>query len=115
MVNKTGRRTPYDDDSAQGRQGQFLVQAIAGSPDDDSSGEQVDHDGKVQPALSRPDVGDVRTSLPVRTGRRKVLVQEVRRDRKGMQAVGGALEPSLLPRLHTVLAHQEGNAPAPDP
>lgn len=45
---------------------------------------------------------------------RKVLIEQVRRNRKGMEAVGGAFEPPLLPRFQRVLAHQTGNASAPD-
>jgi len=45
----------------------------------------------------------------------KMLVQDVRRDGKGMQAVAGAFELSLLPRRYPVPAHQAGNASAPDP
>ena len=52
--------------------------------------------------------------LLVRPGRCEVLVQKVRGDRKGVKAVGGALEPPLLPSPEPILAHQPGDAPAAD-
>src|SRR5271156_7189819 len=80
--------------------------AIAGCPADDAPGEQVDDDGEVEPALAGPHVGDVGAPLLVRRGRCEVLVQKVRGDRKGVKAVGGALEPPLLPSPEPILAHR---------
>src|SRR5271167_1050473 len=92
--------------------------ARAGSTSPSSStcspGEQVDDDGEEEPALAGPDVGDVGAPLLVRPGRCEVLVQKVRGDRKGVKAVGGALEPPLLPSPEPIVAHQPGDAPAAD-
>ncbi len=46
VVNEPGGGTSDSDSKAQGRQGQFLVQAVTGGPADGASGEKVDHDGK---------------------------------------------------------------------
>ena len=45
---------------------------------------------------------------------RDKTVQKVRGDRKGVKAVGGALEPPLLPSPEPILAHQPGDASATD-
>lgn len=81
---------------------------------DDAAGEEVEHDGEVEPALCRPDVGDVCTPFHVRAIRREVLRHEVRRDGPGMFAVRRALQAPLLPRDQLVLAHQPCHGMPPD-
>ncbi len=46
--------------------------------------------------------------------RGEILVDDVRRDRPGVRAVGGSLEPPLLPAAQAVLAHQPRRATPPD-
>ena len=90
------------------------MQPIAGGPADDPAGEQVDDDGEVQPPFTRPDVGDVGAPFLVGPGCREVLIEQVRRDRPGVMAVGSPLEPPLLPRSEPILAHQAGYPAAAD-
>jgi hypothetical protein len=80
----------------------------------DTAGEEVEHDGEVEPALRRPDVGDIRPPLLVRAVRREVLRHKVRGYRPSMFAVRRALEAPLLSRDQLVLAHQPSRAVSPD-
>lgn len=75
--------------------------------------DQARRRGRASPLPSRCRRG----LLPTLVGsdRDEVLIQEVRLHRKGMPTVRGALEPPPLPRHHSVLPHQPGNAPAADP
>src|SRR5918993_3150297 len=108
MVKQAGCWSSNNEGSSQRGQHQLFVQAIAGGPTHDTPGIKVDDDRQVQPALSRPDVADVGAPLLVGALGREVLVEEVRRDREGVQAVGGALEAARLPGSEAVLAHQPG-------
>src|ERR671911_914744 len=99
---------------AQRLERQFLVQPVADRPANHPSGKQIEHNGQVQPALTRPDVRDIRVPILVRTVCREVLLEQVGRDREGVMAVGGAFEAVLLPGLETILAHQPGGAASPD-
>ena len=76
--------------------------------------EQVDDDGQINPALTRPDVGDVARPLLVRGTRRKVLLQEVRRDVEGVIAVSGALELAAADDPDAILAHKPPDTPLSD-
>ena len=78
--------------------------AIANGPADDAAREQVDDDGQVYPSFSRPDVRDIDAPRLVGAIGGKVLIDDVRRHRPTVLAVGGALEPALLARLDVVLA-----------
>jgi hypothetical protein len=64
--------------------------------------------------VARPHVGDVGTPLLVGPRCREVLIEQVRRDRSGVMAVGRPLEPPLLPCPEPVLARQSGYPAAPD-
>ena len=90
------------------------MQPVAGGPADDPAGEQVDDDRKVQPTFAGPDVGDVGAPFLVGPGCREVLIEQVWRDRPSVLAVGGALEPPLLPSPEPVLPHQAGCPAATD-
>ena len=114
VVNEPGWRMPDGDGTTNGRQSQVFMEAVAGPSADDTPGEEIDDDGNIQPTIARPDVGDVGALLLVRSRGREVPVQEVRSHGKGVKAVGGALEPPLLPSPKFVVAHQPGNAPAAD-
>src|SRR5215210_75529 len=106
MVEQAGSRSSHDEGSSQRGERQLLVQPVADCPAHHAPGVEVHNDRQVQPAFSRPDVGEVRTPLLVGSLRREVLLEEVGRDREGMKAVGGALEATLLPGSEPVLAHQ---------
>src|SRR3954471_23671221 len=61
--------------------------------------------------IRRQYLGQVRTPLLVGARGRKILVEQVGRDRESVQAVGGLLEAAGLARLEPVLAHQPRGAP----
>ena len=65
MVKQAGGRSSHREGSSQGAKRQLLVQAVANRPAHDTPGVEVDDDGQIQPALSRPYVGDVRAPLLV--------------------------------------------------
>ncbi len=90
------------------------VQAVADRPADHAPAEQIDHHGQVQPPLACSDVGDVHAPLLVRAGGGEVLVDQVGRDREGVLAVRGALEPPLLASPQAVVPHQPSRSAAPD-
>jgi hypothetical protein len=71
------------------RKSQVAVQPVASGPADDAAGEQVDDDGKVQPAFAGPDVGDVGAPFLVGPRCREVL-DSVRRRREGIREWKGA-------------------------
>src|SRR5918995_1489144 len=113
MVDQAGRWSSNNKSSAQCRERQLLVQPVTDRPADDAPGEQINDDGQIQPALAGPDVGEIGAPLLVGPLGREVLVEEVGRDREGVQAVGGALEAAWLPSSEAVLAHQPGRPAAP--
>lgn len=70
--------------------------------------------GKVEPALCRPDVEDVRPPLSVRTIRSEVLRHEVRCDRTGVLAVRCPFAAPFLTCDQLVLEHETCGAKPPD-
>ncbi len=66
--------------------------ALRHRPADHPAGIQVNHDGQVQPAFVRPQVGHVTGPGLIRGGHPKVLLEQVGRYRQGVAAVGGRLE-----------------------
>lgn len=114
MVNQPRCRVASHQSTPQGFDRKIAFQAITRGPADDVAGEEVQHDGKVEPALGRPDVGDVRTPLPVRAIRREVLRHQIGGDGPRMFTVRRALEPPFLPRDQLVLSHQPRRAMPPD-
>jgi hypothetical protein len=97
---------------AQRLKRQFLVQPVTHRPANHPPSEEIEDDGQVQPALTRPHVRNIGAPLLVRALSREVLLEQVGRDRKGVMAVGGALEAPLLPGLEAVLAHQPSRSAA---
>src|SRR3954453_9031149 len=72
-------------------------------------GKQVEHNGQVQPALTRPHVRDFCVQFLVWSLGREVLIEQIGSDWKAMMAVGGALEATLLPGPETISTHQPGS------
>src|SRR3546814_2153325 len=60
---------------------QILLHPVTDCPAHDTPTMQVENDGKVEPALRRPDIGDVARPLTVGGGCGKIAVQPVCRDR----------------------------------
>ena len=104
-MDQSGCRTAHGKGFAQSRKSQVAVKPVAGGPADDPAGEQVDDDGEVQPAFAGPDAGDVDAPFLVGPRCREALIEQVRGYRLGVVAVGGALEPPLLPSPEPVLPH----------
>src|SRR3954452_10234775 len=107
-MDQPGCRTAHGQSFAQSSESQVAMQPVAGYPANDPACEQVDDDGEIQPAFAGPHVGDVGTPLLVGPCCREVLIKQVRRDRPGVMAVCGPLEPPLLPSPQAVVAHQPG-------
>src|SRR3546814_10427891 len=66
---------------------QILLHPVTDCPAHDTPTMQVENDGKVEPALRRPDIGDVARPLTVGGGCGKIAVQPVCRDTQAMVAV----------------------------
>ena len=92
MMQQTWSGLPDDEGTSQRSQRELLVKTVAHRPAHDPSRVQVEDHRQVQPALPRPDVGDVAPPLPIRPSRREVLVEVVGRDREGVAAVRRASE-----------------------
>lgn len=60
------------------------LQAVARGPAAAAAGEEIQHDGEVEPAFRRLDVEDVGPPLPVGSIRCEVLRHQIGRDRPGM-------------------------------
>src|SRR5947208_9194119 len=80
--------------------------ALLHGPADDLAVKQIEHTGKIEPALSRPNVGDVCKPRPVGCRDTKVLLQAIRRHRQLMLRVRGRLELALALGANAMLAHQ---------
>lgn len=115
VMNTAWWRAAQGNSHVQRPDRQILFHPVADSPANHAPREQVDDDGQINPALTRPDVGDVARPLLVRGTRRKVLLQEVRRDVEGVIAVGGALELAAADDADAVLAHQTAYPTLSDP
>ena len=59
-----------------------MTQVVGYRPADDLAREQVEHDGQVEPALRRPDVGDVGEPDPIEGGCLEGAAEQVWRDGK---------------------------------
>jgi putative transposase len=100
--------------TAQGFDREVALQAVTRGPTDDAPREEVQHDGEVKPALRRPNVGNVRTPLPVRSVRCEVLRHKIGGDGPGMFTVRRPFEAPFLACNQLVLAHQACRAMPPD-
>src|ERR1051325_8750661 len=111
-MDQPGGWAAHGQGSAQSGESQVAMQPVACCPADNSSCEQVDNDGQVQPTFTGPNIGNVGTPLLVGLCCREVLIEQVRGDRPSMMAVRGPLEPPLLPSPQAVVAHQSGDPAA---
>src|ERR1035437_747573 len=68
--------------------------------------EQIQNDGKVQPAFICPQIRDVCRPNLIRRCRREVTVQQIRSHRQAMFRVRGDLVAPLVTRTYAVLAHE---------
>ena len=72
--NEPGGWAPHGDGPAQGQQRQFLMKPVGGGPTDDAPGKEVNDDGKLEPALAGPDIGDVGDPFLVRPRCAEILI-----------------------------------------
>ena len=106
VKNTAWWRLSDGDGHAQGPQSQILLHAVADRPTNDAARKQINECSQINPTLPRSDIGDITCPFLLRPARRKILLQEIRRDVEGMVTVGGALELPAADNLDAVLAHQ---------
>lgn len=63
VVNTAGWRSSQGNSHVQRPDRQILLHPVADGPANHAPREQVDDDGQINPALARPDVGDVSRPL----------------------------------------------------
>ena len=66
MVGEPRRGTLARDGHVERSERELVAEVVGHGPADDAAGEQVEHHGQVQPALSSPDVGQI---LSAKSGR----------------------------------------------
>lgn len=101
MMGQPRRGVTSHQGIAQGFHGKIALQAVTRGPTDDVPREEVKNDREVEPALCRPDVGNVRPPLPVLTIRREVLRHQVR-GLRGSENDPGDRFPELRPGMFAV-------------
>lgn len=106
VMNTAWWRVSDGDGHVQRPPSQILLHAVADRPAKDTARKQINDYSQIDPALPRPDIGDVVGPLLVLPARCEILLQEIRRDVEGVIAVGRALEHSASDDLDAVLAHQ---------
>jgi hypothetical protein len=95
----------------QGGQRQLGTHMVAHRPADDFAGRQVEYGSEIQPSLTGRDVGDVSEPDAIGCPGNELLLQQVRRDRKMVAAVGRTrLEPATRQRADAVAPHQSRDA-----
>jgi len=88
---------------------------VAARPTDDATTVEVEQRCHVEEALLRRDVGDVAHPDLVDPVHQRLVSEQVGRDGSTVSAVGGAwLAPSATATHELLLAHQPGDASAPD-
>jgi len=90
VMNAAWWRPSDRDGHVQSPQGKILLHAVADGPADDSPREKINDHSQIDPALPRPDIGNVARPLLVRPARCEILLQEIRRYVEGMIAVGAS-------------------------
>ena len=75
-------------------------------PPNHFSVKQIKHDGQVQPAFIRPQIGDVRRPDLVRRAGLKIAIQHVLRHRQIVFRIRRRLIAALMPCSHIILSHQ---------
>ena len=81
-------------------------------PSHDAPREEIEHDRDEEPAFAGPEVGTIGHSRLVRTGRRKLAVQDIRRERRSVPA-GHRAGPPTRSRPERRPPHQPGHVRSP--
>ena len=92
-----------------------MPEVVGHGPAHRAAGVEVEHEGEIEPALRRRDVGQVGQPDPVWRLRREVALEQVGRDREGMPAVRRPTEPAPASRRQAHAAHQPCHPLAADP
>ena len=90
MVSEAGRRLLPLDGHGQGRDGQFRPHVITHRQADDFAGEEIEHDGQIEPPFLGWHVGDVGEPNLIGPLGGEFLVEPVGGDRQVVMAVCGA-------------------------
>src|ERR1039457_6046446 len=98
----------------KGVEGKLRREAVARRPADDSAGKEIQKRGEVEPALPRPDVGDVRDPGDVGGTNLEVAGELVRCDREIVSGIRGGSETPLSARLQAFESHQPRHAISAD-
>ena len=94
MVHQTGGGHASPQRQLQRLQGQLRLQVRLHGPPDDAARVQVEHDRQIQPALPRPDEGDVGGPPLVWMVGLEVTLEHVGGDGPAVRAVGGVPDAS---------------------
>jgi len=94
MVDQAGWRLLPLDGHDQGCDGQFRPHVVTHRPADDFPGEEIEHDGQIEPPFLGWHVGDVGEPNLIGPLGGEFLVEPVRGDRQIVMAVGGAYSES---------------------
>jgi hypothetical protein len=98
----------------QGTDREIFLHPVADGPTYHPAGMQVEDDGQINPALARPDIGDVAGPFLVGLARSEILLQEIWRDVECMVAVSRCLEFMGSDHANCVLPHQTAYPAVPD-
>ena len=90
MVDQAGRRLLPLDGHGQGCDGQFRPHVVTHRPADDFAGEEIEHDGQIEPPFGGWHAGDVGQPNLIRPAGGEVLAEPVGGNRQIVTAVRGA-------------------------
>ncbi len=105
-------RTLRTDGQAQRAEHQMAVDLLRHGPADDAAGMQFDEDRKIEPALSRPDVGDVAHPSLIRAAGMKGSGKDVWRNLELMIRVRCGLKTAPCAGHEAAASHGTGHARA---
>jgi hypothetical protein len=92
VMEETRTRLAMSKGLIQGLERQFLGETVADRPADDSARAQIQQNSQIQPALLRPDIGDVACPAAVWNGNLKLSLQLVASYRVAVSRMGRFLE-----------------------
>ena len=76
---------------------QILLHSVTDRPAHNAAAMQIEDDGEVEPALRRPDIGDIASPLLVGRSSNKITVQPVRRNAQSPHQYRNRQELAALP------------------
>jgi hypothetical protein len=112
VMNHVGR-PPLRERHVERGQDELRAQMRGHGPADDAAAPRIEHDGEIQEAGPRGDVGDVRDPQPIGPGRGELAIDEVRRRARRLIPHRRTDRPAA-DSLETHGPHQAGDALAAD-